>query len=272
MLGNTFWTNVALSCFALATLLLIPATKPRHFSNYQFRLGALLLTGGTIAVSFSTFGRYDSRIWVDAASLLLATFVSWLSLVAVYFLRIRSFAAPFAALTTLLLLIHSFFADTGDSSSFTGSSPEVLIGFHILFSIVGESFVIFAGAIGFLYVKQEHRIRSRQINLIPDRMPALDRLEWWLSTSLWFGFAFITTGLVTGAVYTSKFVVESTMALQAKIAWSLFIWLVYFCILLAKYLFSKPSRTIAWCAAAGLALLTVTIFGLGFFAKGVELP
>jgi|GEM_PF-1308065 len=272
MLGNTFWTNVALSCFSVATLLLIPATKPRHFSNHQFRLGTLLLAAGTAAVSYSTFGSYDSRIWVDAASLLLATFVSWLSLFAVYFLRVRSVSAPFAALATLLLLIHSFFADAGNPADFTGASPDVLIGFHILFSVVGESFVIFAGAIGFLYVKQERRIRNRQMNLIPERMPALDRLEWWLTTSLWFGFIFITTGLVTGAVYTSKFVPESSLALQAKIAWSLFVWLVYFSILLAKYMFAKPSRVIAWFAAAGLALLTLTVFGLGFFAKGVALP
>jgi ABC-type uncharacterized transport system permease subunit len=263
---DSFWLHLSLVLTAVATLFYLPALSKEGIRSVALRLGQGCLVVATLALTYAAFGRYDSQVWTDAAPLLLSVFVLWIALFATFVLKTKMIGLFASPLVTLLLFIHAFFFPaTQTYLTIDDPTAQYLAGFHVLFAVIGEALFAAAAGLAALYLWQHRALRRKQISKAIYQGLPLDKLESWLIKSLWCGFAFLTIGLVLGAIYTQAYLQVRPEGLTAKIAWALATWGWYLGTLNARYNLNRLPSAIARMALWGFVLLAVSMFGLGFF-------
>jgi ABC-type uncharacterized transport system permease subunit len=265
VVGNIALLQAGLIAFAIATIVLALGFAKRHQATPGNRIGLGFFVVGTALVSWGTFGKYNSQVWLDAAGVLLAIFVAWITLVAVFFANLRSMTAFAAPIVTLAMMLESFFSPNSLPNDSAQLDSTMLAGFHILFAMIGQSFAAAATVIAVILWLQHRALVQKNLNLAIGQAPALDKLEKWLVASLGIGFVFLTVGLITGAMYVESFLSGPTPGLSIKIVWALTIWVWYLVTLGGHRLYAWSSKKVAWMTMAGFGLLFISFFGLGFF-------
>lgn len=267
MAENIAQLQAGLVAFAIATIVLAFGFAKRHSATPGNRLGSICFLIGTVLISWSAFGKYNHHIWLESAGLLLAIFIAWITVIAVYVAKMRTVVAFSAPMVTLALMLDSFFSANSVPNDFNQIQPTMLAGFHVLFAVIGESFAVVASVIAVSLLIQHRALMQKNLNLAIGQAPALDKMEKWLMRSLALGFVFLTVGLITGAIYAQSYLLGPTPGLSYKILWALTIWVWYLVTLGAQKIFSWSSKKVALMTIAGFALLAISLFGLGFFRE-----
>jgi ABC-type uncharacterized transport system permease subunit len=262
---NVALLQSGLIAFAIATVVLAFGFSRRHIWTVQNRVGISIFVIGSVLISLSAFGSYNSNVWLESPGLLLAIFISWLSLFGIFFLSLKSIAAFAAPMITLALMLESFFTENSVPNDFSQLNPTMLAGFHILFSLIGEAFAVVAAIVSVSLLFQDRAIRQKRLGNAISQAPSLDRLQTWLIRSLAAGFVFLTVGLITGSIYAQSFLTGPTPGLSIKIVWALTIWIWYLLCLGFHQLYSWSGKKLAVMSLIGLALLSISLFGLVFF-------
>lgn len=251
---------LALISYAVAASLYLHAFPKVSERLHIAKIGFVLFVLATVLLTGVVLTSFQTLYYTQTSGLILMMALSWLTIGAYYLFGMRmlpTFTAPFVM---LLLLVQFFTAPR--HSHIIASSKAPLAEIHIWSSILGEAFAICACAISVLFLMQQNALKRKQLARINSATPPIDKLEGILVKALWSGFAFISFGLVTGAIYTQFFVPELTGSIQGKIIWAFSVWGWYLIILLSRNIFNFPTRKIAIMSCLGFFLLSVALFGL----------
>jgi ABC-type uncharacterized transport system permease subunit len=121
-----------------------------------------------------------------------------------------------------------------------------------------------------MYLSQERDLKMHRLRAVLAILPPIERLEAAISQLMLAGFVLLTVGLVLGAgwlrhtkgVYYIK---------DAKILWSLFVWLVYLGLLVLKWRFPQGGRRLAWSAFGSFCFILLTFWSFNLLS-GIHNP
>lgn len=142
-----------------------------------------------------------------------------------------------------------------------GSLPHA----HVLLASAGLAALGLAGLAGLFYLL-EHRGLKRRRSLrrrIP--LPSLEALDRVSRTSLILGFALLTVGVVTGALWLEAESDRFWSGTHHEL-WTAIAWIVYLVLVLMRFAGRQGARQAAASAVCGFAFLLFAVVGVGLLA------
>lgn len=189
-------------------------------------------------------------------------FVSW-TIVATYlviglFQRLRflgAFAAPF------LLAIGVFALMPGlDVQSSKPAFVHGWVSLHAALILLAYGAFGLSSIAAVMYLTQEHDLKFHKLRAVISRMPSIERLERVTGRALTVGFFLLTIGLLLVPM-----IVRESPGLEVKgdpkVAWTIFVWALYFALLGWRWRFSAGGRAIAWGAIGSFCFVMLTFWG-----------
>jgi len=121
-----------------------------------------------------------------------------------------------------------------------------------------------------MYLSQRHSLKFDKVRAVGSLLPPIQRLEmviWW---SMGVGFALLSIGLAVGAVglHQTKGVYFLN---DAKVIWSLVVWVFYLVLLLLRGRLAQTGRQLAWSAFGGFCFILLTFWGSNLMS-GIHHP
>lgn len=266
MTTATLASNFGLISFSLASIFYLQAQSSSQLRLRLQSLAFFIFLAGTISCTVGLLSHVNGEYIMASSGLLLTVSLSVLCVVAHLFFKMPTVGLFFSPLCTLVLLIDSFSQPAQPISQASENSFATFwLQTHIAVSLVGEAFAIGCCVVAILYLMQQRALKQKRLESMAAGTPTLDRLDRLLFWGLWLGFLGITTGLVTGAIYSQLYVPHATGRLELKILWAIAVWIWYLATLLARNVFGRSVRDIARLCLGGFLLLFGTFFGLAFF-------
>jgi HemX protein len=120
------------------------------------------------------------------------------------------------------------------------------------------AFALAAIAAG-IYLTQEHNLKFRKRDALLSLLPPIQRLELVMTCLLAVGFVLLSAGLSTGAHMPRPKGV--TYIGDAKVLWSVAVWLLYLGLLVARWRFHQRGRRLAVALIGSFAFVLLTFWG-----------
>ncbi|MFH1124666.1 MAG: cytochrome c biogenesis protein CcsA, partial [Pseudomonadota bacterium] len=115
-----------------------------------------------------------------------------------------------------------------------------------------------------MYLLQENQIKKKKFGSLYSRLPSLETLDSINRLSLMYGFAFLTVGMVTGAVY-AQYALGSYWRWDPKEVWSLIAWIIYAILLHERLAVGWRGRRAAIMAIFAFVVLIFTFIGVSLW-------
>jgi ABC-type uncharacterized transport system permease subunit len=122
---------------------------------------------------------------------------------------------------------------------------------HRLTAYGGALAFAIAGAVGTMYLINNHRLRSK-LAISGPNLGSLERLEHLTVVSVTLGFALLTVGMITGGV---KMLADGSRTPAMKLVLAIGVWLVYAVVLHAPINPSFRGRKVAVLSVVGFLLM-----------------
>lgn len=190
------------------------------------------------------------------------TFISW-TMVTTYmvigaFQRLRflgAFAAPFLFAIGIFALMPGL-----DVRSTTPHFVKGWVSLHASLILLAYGAFGLSSIAGLMYLTQEHDLKFHKLRAVLSRMPSVERLERVTNRALLIGFIFLTVGLLLVPMIVRE---NPNLQIKAdpKVAWSIFVWLLYLALLGWRWRFSAGGRAIAWGAIGSFCFVMLTFWG-----------
>lgn len=274
MFDQTLLSIICLSCFLLASGLLLAgfqatptATRVTRVGHAAFILGTIALSGLlVVCLLIETESGRSNHI----PSFLFAAALAWVTVVVWMRWRMQLIGAFMAPVIALTLMLDIFFgAQLGGAAE--ASPPGLLLAVHIGSAIIGEVFAVAACGASLMLLWQQRKLKNRQLQSLPVKFPALDTLGEALGSTLWIGFGFITISLLSGAILTMTVPPLMGTALKLKTIWAILVWIWYLTILVLRHVLHYRAQKIARMSLFGFVLLAISWFGFAFAHAGAGL-
>ncbi len=117
-----------------------------------------------------------------------------------------------------------------------------------------------------MYLNQEHDLKFHKLRAVLSLMPPIQRLEAIIVRLLAGGFVLLTAGLLIGGIALTLPPGTSYWT-DAKVHWSLFVWLLYATLLVLHWRFAQRGRRFAWGAVASFAFVLLTFWGFNLISS-----
>jgi ABC-type transport system involved in cytochrome c biogenesis permease subunit len=190
------------------------------------------------------------------------TFVSW-TIVGAYliigsFQRLRflgAFAAPFIFAIGIFALMPGL--------DVHAAKPQFVHGWvslHAALILLAYGAFGLSSIAGLMYLRQEHALKFNKAQVIFSRMPSVERLERVTNRALFMGFILLTLGLSLIPMLIRE-TPNVNFKSDPKVAWSVFVWLLYLGLLGWRWRFSAGGRAIAWGAIGSFCFVMLTFWG-----------
>jgi len=136
---------------------------------------------------------------------------------------------------------------------------------HAAFVLLAYGAFGLAGVAALMFVKQERDLKYNKTRAALAFLPSLQRLETVMMRLLQVGFGLLTLGLLLGSGWLKQ---EKGVFFQpdAKIVWSLAVWLMYLILLVARGWFRQGGRRFAWAAMGTFAFVMLTFWGFNLLS------
>ena len=138
---------------------------------------------------------------------------------------------------------------------------------HLVTAFIGYGFLALSFMAGVLYLLQEREIKAKRTGGVYRRLPSLGTLDALNHTSLTLGFALISAGIVTGAVY-AQVTLGSYWRWDPKEVWAFITWLVYAGLIHQRVTVGWRGRRAAIMSIVGFAVLCFTFLGVSHLLTG----
>ena len=132
---------------------------------------------------------------------------------------------------------------------------------HVTFSLLGTVAFAVAFVAGLMYLIQEHMLKSKHLNVLYHKLPALDFLDELNSKAISFGFPLLTLGIITGALF-AEFARGSFLNWNAEQIGALGTWLFYLVVLLGRVTIGWRAKKAAYLTVVGFAGVIFTLVGV----------
>jgi ABC-type uncharacterized transport system permease subunit len=192
------------------------------------------------------------------------TFVAW-TIVAFYLVaglwaRLRflgAFASPVLFGIGVFALMPALDASHGPKPETTGA----LISLHAALMSLSYGAFGLSSVAALMYLSQEHNLKFHKLQAIFSLLPPIQRLEAVVGRLLIGGFALLTLGLALGAYDLSRQDHPQAYRGDAKIVWSLVVWLLYLGLIVMRWKFSQSGRRFAIGAIGSFVFVLLTFWG-----------
>lgn len=195
------------------------------------------------------------------------TFVAWAIVVAYLcvglYHRLRflgAFASPILFGLGIFALMPKL-DEHGPTPQFTHGLPSL----HASLILLAYGAFGLASVAALMYLTQEHDLKFRKVRAAFSLLPPIQRLEVVTSRLLLAGFALLSAGLAVGAMWLKA---EKGVYIKAdaKILWSVFVWVMYLALLLMRWRSSQGGRRFAWGAIGGFCFVMLTFWGFNLLS------
>ncbi len=193
--------------------------------------------------------------WAFACVFLLLQYRFNLKILGVY-------AAPFVA----VIMISAAGVPAAEISSHP-FFKSFWIFFHVITTFLGNAAFALACGVGFLYLLQEHAIKTKNTGFLFRRLPSLDLLEQTGHACIVSGFTALTIGLVAGILY-AKVVWGHFWSWDPKELWSGIVWLFYAALLHERLTVGWGGRKAAVMSIIGFLVIMFTFLGVNLILEG----
>ena len=226
----------------------------RWYESYQMGIGRAPLTN-----------MYESVIFFAWTIVTLYLFIEWLFKTKV----IGTFTLPLAFLAMVYASL-----DPNISRTISPLVPALQSNWliaHVVTCFIGYAAFAVAAALGLMYL-----IQSRKAGKVENdgqtafgSLPSLRVLDDIIHKTMIFGFLWLTTGIITGAIWANS-AWGTYWSWDPKETWSLITWFVYAITLHARYTRGWGGTRIAWLSIIGFASVIFTYYGVNFLLSGLH--
>ena len=112
-----------------------------------------------------------------------------------------------------------------------------------------------------MYLTQEHNLKFHKLQAIFSLLPPIQRLEAVVGRLLISGFILLTVGLALGAYDLSRQDHPNAYRGDAKIVWSMVVWLLYLGLIIMRWKFAQSGRRFALGAIGTFVFVLLTFWG-----------
>ena len=131
---------------------------------------------------------------------------------------------------------------------------------HVGTVFAGDGIFAITFAAAIMYLMQEREIKGKKFGALYRRLPSLDTLDSINHYSLMYGFAFLTIGMITGAMY-AQHALGTYWRWDPKEVWSLITWLFYAVLLHERLAVGWRGRRAAIMSIFAFLILIFTFVG-----------
>lgn len=117
-----------------------------------------------------------------------------------------------------------------------------------------------------MYLNQEHDLKFHKLRAVLSLMPPIQRLEGIIVRLLAAGFVLLTAGLLIGG-FALTLPPGTSYWTDAKVHWSIFVWLLYAALLVLHGRFAQRGRRFAWGAVGSFAFVLLTFWGFNLISS-----
>jgi HemX protein len=191
------------------------------------------------------------------------TFILW-GIVAAYlvvgiFHRLRflgAFASHVLFFTGVFALMPALDAPPGSPPDFSSA----LVSLHAALILLGIGAFGLSAVAALMFLTQERDLKFHRQRAIFSRLPPIQRLERVMNGLLLCGLALLTAGLAV-----SPILLKQKYGVYFKndplLNYSIFIWLFYLALLVARWKFGQGGRRLAWSAVGSFIFILLTFWG-----------
>lgn len=197
-------------------------------------------------------------------------FFSWMTILVYLFLEFRLknrvigvFSTPFASLA---MAYASFSPNVNDEIQplIPALKSNWLIA-HVVTCFLGYSSFAIACGMGLMYL-----IKSKDYTTgLLSRLPSQKNLNELMHQTIFFGFLWLSVGIITGAVWANE-AWGTYWSWDPKETWSLITWFVYAIALHARFVRGWMGKKIAYLSIIGFVSVIFTYFGVNFLLSGLH--
>ena len=230
--SSIFWLRVAALLYAAGLLHSMLAILRRTSDFYRFALGAfrvgVVLHGVALVELARAYGRLPVESFYGTLSLcaflfaLVFLFVDWR----------YNFASTSVALFPLVFLMTLVAQMEQPVSAWSDVRVrDAWLIVHIILVLAGYAALLLTAISAVFSLIQERRLKSKKTPAVLDKLPPLGTLDNLISSSMGFGFVFITLGVVFGVLWAfielgTKWVGNANITL-AFITWGLCLFMIF---------------------------------------------
>jgi ABC-type uncharacterized transport system permease subunit len=190
-------------------------------------------------------------------------FVAWTIVAAYLVIGIWSRLRFLGAFASPLLFAIGVFALMPDLDRAYTDKPQFgggLASLHAALILLAYGAFGLSSVAGLMYLTQEHDLKFHKLRAIFSLLPPIQRLETVIVLLLAVGFGLLSLGLGTGAWYLKQRAGVFFTG-DAKILWSIIVWLLYLGLLVMHWRFAQTGRRFVWGAVASFAFVLLTFWG-----------
>ena len=238
--------------------------------NYLQKAGFYLISGGflchtaSIGYGFFQSGHFPVNNLHQTLSMAAWT-IAGVFLIFQYRFHLKILGIFAAPLVTLVMVIASRLPSAPHKAD--SILNNIWLVAHVITIFIGEASFALACGVGFLYLVQEHTIKSKNHGFFFKRLPSLELLDTTGYGCIVAGFTMLTLGLITGFIY-AKSVWGRFWSWDPKEVWSGITWLLYAVLLHQRLTVGWRGRRAAIMAIIGFAVILFTFFGVNFLLQG----
>jgi cytochrome c-type biogenesis protein CcsB len=141
--------------------------------------------------------------------------------------------------------------------------------FHVFFAFMGNAVFTLAFCCGVMYLIQEHRVKTKKLGAITERLPSLTVLDDLNYRCLTVGFPLLTLGIITGAIW-AEYAWGRYWGWDPKETWSLITWILFAAQLHQRLTVGWRGRKAAIMAIAGFFAALFTFLGVNLLLPGLH--
>ncbi|NGZ08711.1 MAG: c-type cytochrome biogenesis protein CcsB [Nitrospira sp. LK70] len=258
---------MAAVCFMITLVLYIVATvsflsyslrRSEALSNVSLGMTAAGFVSHTVALVLRIAGASSSAppSFSDALS-----FFSWMIILVFLVVEFRHRIHVLGSFMVPLALVSLISAAALPETVPTLQPVFKTLWFHVTLSMLGAVGFTVAFVAGVMYLIQDRLLKSKQFNVLYNKLPALDFLDHLNQQSIVLGFPLLTLGIVTGAI-SAQFARGSYVSWNPEQTWALVTWLFYFIVLLGRLTIGWRAKRAAYLTVIGFACVILTLVGV----------
>ena len=146
-------------------------------------------------------------------------------------------------------------------------------GLHVASLLFAYASFALAGVLGVTYMLQFKEIKKKHLGYFYTRLPSLQVIDAMNSRAVWIGWAFLTIGVIVGAVWTvqARGLAPADPNLRAmslddpKIFVAMLTWVIYSFAVVARRTMGWTGRKAAWLSALGFAFAMLNFLPIKYF-------
>jgi HemX protein len=191
------------------------------------------------------------------------TFIAW-TIVAVYLViglshRLR-FLGAFASHILFFIGVFALMPALDPPHRPQPDFSNGLASLHAALILLGFGAFGLSAVAALMFLTQEHDLKFHQLRAISSLLPPIERLERVMNALLLGGIFLLTTGLAF-----SPFLLKQKYGVYLKndplLDYSIFIWLFYLVLVVARWRFGQFGRRFAWSALGSFVFILLTFWG-----------